>query len=497
MSGRLRIGNCGSRQVTVIFREWWALPNKLGENVARPTNPSLAILSEFAKKREFLKRHSNSILPFALPRIRTVVTDRELVEHLAADVSSGNYFPKPPRGFISIHKANGVPRFLPSFSSEDAVVYFSCVMAMNDIIGIGRTRNTFGGWTMGNSARAEEQVETEKVDEEMLASFSPYPNDASMNPVLFRQIWRDFQRRAYQQSRSEDLTCFASIDIANFYDSINLNLLETSMRSILPSAFARILDLLFVFLRHWNRGIDGYSAKGTGLPLDEVGDSSRIISNLYLQSYDAAMASYCDKIGGLRYLRFADDQILMARSMDDLLMFIRLAGEQLHRIGLNINSSKVRIFEGQEGFDEHWCFDMFRMLVMDPNGLATSYFVRLNGNEFAPNSRYLSVLRALAWRPEQLSVKNQRQLIGATLAREQIENMPVPQLVRLSRFFSDSDWSTFSDIAEEIFCDLRFNEAPLKLYKLFMESPRSQVPKFAADYMTERRYEFKWLEISN
>jgi hypothetical protein len=151
-------------------------------------------------------------------------------------------------------------------------------------------------------------------------------------------------------------------DIANFYDTINLSILADKIRLATTSKEdAFIIDLLFHFLRNWNRRFERYSQKSVGIPQDEVGDCSRILANFYLQDYDAFMKAECDKYDAC-YLRYSDDQIIMAKNEESAYEILFEASKELFKINLNINSSKVEPFTSREIFYKYWAFEIFELL---------------------------------------------------------------------------------------------------------------------------------------
>lgn len=126
------------------------------------------------------------------------------------------------------------------------------------------------------------------------------------------------------------------LDIAKFYDSINLDILERKIRAHVDRQNYPAVDLLFVLLRFWNRSLEGYGAKSVGLPLEEIGDNSRILANFYLAEYDETLVSFGESFQpGGKYLRYADDQILMASEMDQ-------AEETLFRAGVELRATGNR-----------------------------------------------------------------------------------------------------------------------------------------------------------
>ena len=365
---------------------------------------------------------------------------------------------------------------------------------MDPEIGIGRAKNTFGGWSIGSESDRQERDETRQLDEELLDSYSPYPFTTSLDPTLFRRMWRGFQLRALQYSRDDDFKVFAKIDIASFFDTIDLNRLERKLRASVPTAKLSTLDLLMLFLTHWNREVEGYGRKGVGIPLDEIGDNSRILANLFLQEYDKNMISFCAMGPSKRkYLRFVDDQILMAQNEVDLLIMVRFAAERLHQIGLSLNTAKVKIFESRALYDRFWCFDLIHEVTNDPESGARSYFALVDQDALEGRDRHISVLKALCWRLDDLPGSMKERVLNVVLSSGGLSDLDSRLFENFALYFSPVQRQLFLELAENAFMDNRFNETPLRLLRFFRFSEHFVMPDYAVEYVQSRKYEFKWL----
>ena len=283
------------------------------------------------------------------------------LEKLYDDIIHRHYYPGLPREYVVFDKHNCVSRIVPVFDSRENCTYYFCIKQLEQDIAVNRVDGTFGGWSLGNPIRKREDEELEE-----LTPPSPIPQN-SYNPFKWSQNWKEFQKRAYLYSQNPSHCFFLKFDIANFYDTINLNILEDNIRLVTTSKNSFIIDLLFHFLKNWNRKFERYSQKSVGIPQDEVGDCSRILANFYLQNYDAFMKKECDKYGAC-YLRYSDDQIIMAESEESAYEILFEASKELFKINLNINSSKVEAFCSRDKFYKYWAFDIFKLLD-DPNDI--------------------------------------------------------------------------------------------------------------------------------
>lgn len=275
---------------------------------------------------------------------------------LLCEIENLTYSPTSPREYIVSNKHNLVSRIVPVLSVKDICVYYYCLKTLENKLAINRVDATYGGFSMGGSLRRMEEVDFESASE-IPFSISPY----TYNPLAWVEAWRDFQKKAYIYSTQEEYSYFIKFDIANFYDCINLNLLEKKVRTTCDSDCSEVIDLLFYFLKNWNKKFDKYFPKSVGLAQDEVGDCSRILANFYLQDFDKVFSDYCI-LNNIQYLRYADDMVLMGKDPLVTKKALFFASKELSKIGLNINSSKVDCFDSLSAYNSYWAFDIFNKL---------------------------------------------------------------------------------------------------------------------------------------
>lgn len=324
----------------------------------------------------FYSKLSNSLMPFTQSEERLIANKHALLTDLYNRIVSGSYFPLPPRGYLTEAKHNDIPRFIPILSFQDNLVYAFCLSELSSEESIKRSANTYGGYQLGGKTRSEEEQELSIMEESLISGYeSPYSFENSIDPRKMRGIWKQYQHASYIHSRSDDYGFFINIDISNFYDSINLDLLEQRIRSNSSRSKTSVIDLLFILLRHWNRSIEGYGRKTVGLPMEEIGDNSRILANFYLGYYDERMIEFSkDNNLATRFLRFADDQILMAPDKTSAESYLFYAADELRKNSLSINSGKVNRFPSREDFDQYWLFEDFLLLKKPVTSIALNQF---------------------------------------------------------------------------------------------------------------------------
>lgn len=283
------------------------------------------------------------------------LSKNEFLGDLHRKVANGAYFVSSPRAFIVQSKQQRIARVVPVLGLEDYCVYYFCIKQLEEHLAVNRVPNTYGGFSLGGLIRESEEAEIEAIITDV-----PSSPTRAYNKFGWVQSWSDYQAKAWWYANNTDATQFLALDIANFYDTIDLDKLESKIRHAVPREKNQIVNLLFSFLKNWNRKIYGYGHQSKGIPQDEVGDCSRILANFFLQSYDSKIYEYCNK-NKITYLRYADDQIFMSESQDENLKALYEASILLHREGLNINAAKVK--EYTEGtFSRYWAFEIFSKL---------------------------------------------------------------------------------------------------------------------------------------
>jgi len=310
-------------------------------------------------KNLFLKTVSgiwSNILNKTYVPITDKIDKKLFLDDLFNEVETFTYAPSNPREYVVSNKHNLVSRIVPVLSIKDICVYYFCIKSLEDKLAVNRVDGTYGGFSMGGRIRKKEEEDFLSLSE-IPFSVSPY----TYNPLAWVEAWRDFQKKAYTYSVQDEYSFFIKFDIANFYDCVNLNLLEKKVRGVCNKELSDIIDLLFQFLRNWNKKFDKYFPKSVGLPQDEIGDCSRILANFYLQDFDQIFSEYC-KSKNILYIRYADDMILMEKDELEAKKALLVASKELSNIGLNINSGKVSTFDSKIKFNQYWAFDIFDKL---------------------------------------------------------------------------------------------------------------------------------------
>lgn len=273
---------------------------------------------------------------------------------LSRQIDDGHYSPSPIHGLLSAQKAAGVPRLIPVLQYRDYAVYFGCVKAFDDLLAKDHVPGTFGGWSLGGERRRREEAYAKSVFDD------DYPASSSYNRFAWVKQWNEFWRLlAAMYQRSDEHSVFASLDVANFYDSIDLPRLERQLRSRCGE-IGDVIEVLIYLLATWNKRINQYAPSTKGIPQDLVGDCSRILANFYLNSFDREFYAVC-QLAGAEFMRYADDIVVRANNERSCRDLVFRAAIILNSLGLNINVSKVAYYT-KASMNEHWRFDIMDSL---------------------------------------------------------------------------------------------------------------------------------------
>ena len=300
---------------------------------------------QFARwfNRDFWRAFKEGSFPIYLPQTNKEKND--IIHKVYSNIKSSRYAPSLPEAEIIINKGQGVARVVPVFCIEDYCVYYFCIKELEDILCGNRVDNTFGGWTLGGKLRKKEHcdIECEATD------YGRY----SFNPLAWVKAFGEFNALLYAQLDTDKFSHVLQFDIANFYDTVRLDILERWIREDSPRDKGYIVSLLFYFLNHWNRCNTQLEHQAVGLPQDALSDCSRILANYYLQKYDVYASQVCAEYDAL-YFRYADDQMILLNDTNRIEGILLLLSKCLDRYGLRINQKKVHIWENIE-LQKHRC----------------------------------------------------------------------------------------------------------------------------------------------
>lgn len=323
-------------------------------------------------------------------------------------------------------KSNGVLRKTKSFSLEDLVVYYYCVKTIQDHLSSKITENekVYGGYRITPKSNEESErdlmetlyikmkdiIEPSKLKtvdvKELITKYNDYitkidsiPNEyePKISKANFRKAWGEYQRLA-REAGSKNYNKYIHIDIAHFYDDINLSILERDLRSVVKDN-PNIIDLLFYFLRSSDSKDIGYYPSNTGIPQEEIGEMSRLLANFYLTKYDTEILKFLKVMfngqNNFLYTRYSDDMWICFNGDEyDAYEIIQNCSLLLDKLKLHVNEKKTKIFT-KSMFKEYWYFKEWDKLDGKKNDVdfLKRFYFSIIKNSNTRGGRWLSIIR--------------------------------------------------------------------------------------------------------
>ncbi|MDP3999975.1 MAG: RNA-directed DNA polymerase [bacterium] len=411
--------------------------------------------------KNFWSSVNRSLVPYKYP-LTTPEQKEEFLMSLYELIKSDKYAQYSPRENLLWRKYNLANRIVPVFDYPELCVHYYLIRKLEPDIADEdrRVQGTFGGYRTDIGLKYAEAKEIETIKSGANLYYGP---DLTYNPLGWFDHWGKFQNLAHNYS--EDNFGYAiNFDIADFYDSINVNILEDMLR--IACSNADIVDWMCDFLHRWN---PQKKQTDVGISQDEVGDASRILANFYLHGYDNALAAYCQKLGSRR-LRFSDDHIIFAPSREVAHQIVEEAGRLLHRLGLRINGGKVEEFSNKSQFHLYWSFDLFNMV--NEKNAEKKEFVERAVIDFLnyPNVpfRKISVIRRLLHCSiEKIRLDLRAGFFAKVLDEEVILSLSESDLYRLYKKSTSSQKVELITYLEELANQTTLNAYHYRLLKLF------------------------------
>ncbi len=284
------------------------------------------------------------------------ITDsfESVIDTIHEKVNSGHYHPMKPQGVYSIPKHNLVPRFIPVLTATDNILYHYLIKEVEESLLTTKPEDvkTFGAYRVLSTAKKQDHdrrkydfIDIEDVSiGKYTVSYSWYPGWGEFNETVKNYLDKDKNKKV-----------FVKTDIANFYDNIDLRLLENKVRSCLGTDKLSVVNVLFKLLQGVNSFSYKYNYQGKGLPQDETSDCSRLLANYFLYDFDREFNDECIKLN-CTYIRYCDDMIIMCDDKATAEKIVHSAAEILNRSALSLNSSKTTIFNSRTDFEKYWLF---------------------------------------------------------------------------------------------------------------------------------------------
>ena len=223
------------------------------------------------------------------------------IEVLAGEVSHGSYAPSPLLGVV-IGREKGHPRALAIPTVRDRVAQKSAVQALGPSI--------------------------DKLFED--SSYAYRKGHSRFDAVgAIERAYRDGYRYALRA------------DVESFFDSVDWDRLRDKLEAFFPRE--PLVDLMMQWVKspvvYQGRTISRTRGLPQGAPI------SPMLANLYLDEFDEEMEEL-----GFRYVRYADDFIILCKSATRAREAREAAREALADLGLKLNVEKTTVTDFDHGF---------------------------------------------------------------------------------------------------------------------------------------------------
>lgn len=254
-----------------------------------------------ATVKDVLERYDHAAESLALTEAYPFDAEK-FVGGLCVELMEGSYQPSPATAF-AITKKNGAERIIEQLKFRDLIVQQYILGLIADVF---------------DRIFEEESIGFRKgVSREKAAELVKEALDDGFNYVL-------------------------ESDIEDFFPSVDLRLLEQTLKQHLPLADEPFRKLIMTCVRTGcvlnGRLVERTKGLAQGSPL------SPILANLFLDAFDERVKALV-----LRIVRFADDFVILARSKEDAEVALCHMGEFLEGLGLCLNKEKTDIRHISEG----------------------------------------------------------------------------------------------------------------------------------------------------
>lgn len=149
-------------------------------------------------------------------------------------------------------------------------------------------------------------------------------------------------KRTMQECQNKKRNWVVKLDIDNYFDSIDHDILAPRLHSLISDEEIVRLIMLCIKMGRVNKNMKWQEIK-TGVPQGAV--ISPVISNFYLHPFDQFVQTL-----PCVYVRYADDFVMVCNTRDEADTLLERAGKFLsERLKLNLNTPQI--FDLSEGFD--------------------------------------------------------------------------------------------------------------------------------------------------
>jgi hypothetical protein len=264
---------------------------------------------------------------FTDPLFYTDVFDAKLIEQIVAANLAENHGQYEPadRALLNIPKPNFTLRYALETSIADRAIYQGLAMHLIPFF------DPLFRWNIFSHRYNPKASNRESI-------FHPHV-----------QAWSSFLGSV--RSAVQPNSYLVTTDLSNYYEHVQISLLEKTLLGSLPSVVATVeqkahirehISALIQFLSKW-----GFSRE-RGLPQNR--DASSFLANMYMHPVDHAMSEYEGA-----YFRYMDDIKIVCNDMHSARLALKRLIVALRNVGLNVNAKKTEIVPGSNTAEIERC----------------------------------------------------------------------------------------------------------------------------------------------
>ncbi|MEP2971737.1 MAG: RNA-directed DNA polymerase [Hyphomicrobiales bacterium] len=292
-----------------------------------------------------------------------------IIDDLNDRIKSNQYLPDNVHGFLGLSKSLGVSRFIPIINHTDMAVYYQLCGEIGDRV-IENMDGVFGGWQVVPTPASRASLGNLPRKDQVTLLYDHEYFSETFSLASWFQNYKSFTDCIEEITSSTEYGNYVGMtDIANFYDTIDIDMLMSKLEQRVPD-LEHHLDLLKVYLNYWNRRLVGYKRSNKGIPQEIISDGSRNLAHFYLHKFDRKIIDYCKPLG-VKFVRWADDMLFFGASPQRIESCLYEASRLLLIEGLNLSAPKTEILSRSE-FRDYRCLGLLQA-VADGND---SEFVR-------------------------------------------------------------------------------------------------------------------------
>lgn len=168
------------------------------------------------------------------------------------------------------------------------------------------------------------------------------PHDVFQYGISLRKLWISLQKQIYKFNQTKELIIVT--DLANYYDSINMQELRKVFQSLVKVNEV-VVDLLFRVIEEISWKPDYLPYAYRGLPVSNL-EAIRLLAHCFLFEIDAVIKQKTDN----NFTRWMDDLVIGVDSRTEAIELISSVSDMLKSRGLALALAKTDIYDKEKGY---------------------------------------------------------------------------------------------------------------------------------------------------